>query len=935
METEQTEGASQKSTAIIKAETEEDVTSGHTCGVCGRSFPLLSSLSQHMRRHTREKPYKCPYCDHRTAQKGSLKVHIRSHKLGLLSHNLGDNEVDGDQGQKDNAKMLDGSPESISTSVRVHNVNGKMKKKGPKKKVKCKDEIAAVEETSSSKNSISAQMDERAEAGPFSCSLCSQVFPQVLLLKAHMKKHRGSQDHGCRICGRRFRQAWFLQSHMRIHRVKAQLRGGKHIELPATINGVPQDPVSLINEECLYELCAGCGNFFYDRKTLRIHEKVHKHNHSHTQTQNQLEEPEDSEVHDAKRHFLESLNLTCVGLGETLDEKIQGKRIPELDPVCSYQAWQLATRGRLVEAAEKCLGWEERLADAEVAYDKEKGEYVPLKQEKKRKQIETSTSSTKKKKSDKNHDHTSNNSAHAKGGNTGILNHQTERVLLNGLGHAFYGALQKKKAKEVCYSAKQTNSIWIQDQEDKKTYFCEHCDFHTVDASLLRSHLQRQHLDFKSPYSKQSTILDSPSQSGPKASRYMDYLRNRSALLNQPYWNPYTCPPGRAWAESGIKTEKSKSTQVKGQGDATIDAASLLNLSALPVGEGDGTMNYSVKKEGLVRHQCPYCSHTTSYPEVLWIHQRVAHRVDGNSSLAPKWAPCTNSFKSSKTGATQWRRTGPPPFLESKDCPALPTPRTQRTQPPGFTVHSSSSKRSAPKTHSGIPTNKPKPNTQSKDSQSADGTPSSGRTGLVPQKKSEQNRAMEGGSKGTSVQVTSSSSSEHSKSVPGFQSTSSPKYKSHRGAVEGNPLPQEGLGFMLARNHGRASSSAPADRLHPPRQTCDSSAGLKGLDLWSAMNLWGVHSGKAYLEPLLFAQGKSESTGEMPIDIDILSLLKNYNPHDLAALYQHWGFVDPRLDPQVLQLNGNFGSEVHPSSEASKQVNNSSTSSSGSLQKGT
>lgn len=61
------------------------------------------------------------------------------------------------------------------------------------------------------------------------------------------------------------------------------------------------------------------------------------------------------------------------------------------------------------------------------------------------------------------------------------------------------------------------------------------------------------------------------------------------------------------------------------------------------------------------------------------------------------------------------------------------------------------------------------------------------------------------------------------------------------------------------------------------------------------MNMWGH---KSYLEPLRFAQGKNESTGEMPMDIDILSLLKNYSPHDLAAIYQHWGFVDPRLDPQ-------------------------------------
>lgn len=430
---------------------------------------------------------------------------------------------------------------------------------------------------------------------------------------------------------------------------------------------------------------------------------------------------------------------------------------------------------------------------------------------------------------------------------------------------------------------------------DTKTYFCQHCDFYTIDATLLRSHLHKHHKDIIAPYNKQATILDNTIQSGSKASRYMDYLRNRSVLLSQPYWNPYTCLPGQASVEPTIKTEKSNGSDVKEHENTTNDANCLLNLSAMPISGGDGTVNYPVTTEGLVRHQCPYCSHTTNYPEVLWIHQRVAHRVDGNSSMAPKWAPCTNNVKSLKAGVSQWRRTGPPPFLEGKDCPALPATRTQRTQRPGFTTHSNvSNKHSAPKSQSGVPKVKHQP----KESRSSEGTHSSGRVGLLPQKKSGvHTQALEGGGKAPSTQATSSCITLNNKSVSSFLPISSPKQRGHREAVEGN-FPPEGLGFMLARNHGGTSSNMAAGRPHSHRQSCDSSSSPKGADLWSAVNMWGLHGSKAYIEPLLFAQGKSELTGQTPLDIDILSLLKNYSTHDLAALYQHWGFVDPRIDPQ-------------------------------------
>lgn len=51
------------------------------CYHCGKMFQFSNDLRKHIRTHTGEKPYKCPYCTYEATQKVHLRGHIlRRHK---------------------------------------------------------------------------------------------------------------------------------------------------------------------------------------------------------------------------------------------------------------------------------------------------------------------------------------------------------------------------------------------------------------------------------------------------------------------------------------------------------------------------------------------------------------------------------------------------------------------------------------------------------------------------------------------------------------------------------------------------------------------------------------------------------------------------------------------------------------------------------------
>lgn len=62
--------------SALQCGTSQQLLDNRTCPICLKRCLRPAHMRIHMRTHTNEKPYMCPHCGYRAAQKSNLKTHI-------------------------------------------------------------------------------------------------------------------------------------------------------------------------------------------------------------------------------------------------------------------------------------------------------------------------------------------------------------------------------------------------------------------------------------------------------------------------------------------------------------------------------------------------------------------------------------------------------------------------------------------------------------------------------------------------------------------------------------------------------------------------------------------------------------------------------------------------------------------------------------------
>ncbi|XP_030766059.1 zinc finger protein 260-like [Sitophilus oryzae] len=194
---------------------------GKVCEQCGKCYSTNYKLSQHMKKHTGERPFKCKSCEKAFRSKIGLAQHEAKHT-----------------GQYDFSCPTCGKGFQCKSYLMVHQrVHSDLK---PYPCTTCGQNFKT-------KQSLLDHTNRHLGVKPYLCGICGRGFITKALCRAHEKTHTGvdNRKYSCKICQKRFVSKSYLQTHSRIH------TGEKPF------------------------MCEVCGKGFLTRVDLKIHLTMH------------------------------------------------------------------------------------------------------------------------------------------------------------------------------------------------------------------------------------------------------------------------------------------------------------------------------------------------------------------------------------------------------------------------------------------------------------------------------------------------------------------------------------------------------------------------------------------------------------------------------------------------------------------------------------
>jgi KRAB domain-containing zinc finger protein len=163
----------------------------YKCRLCPKKFSSEVYLTNHLERHSNERPYKCDKCPKAYKTNDVLRQHLKTHQ-----------------------EKKHECPKCPKKFTLLHHLNDHILTHDKSRSVQCPECGLSL----SSKLTLSRHIRyKHSTERNYPCKICSRSFKIHADLTKHLERHENSQKFECETCHREFTNKTYFQRHLKIH----------------------------------------------------------------------------------------------------------------------------------------------------------------------------------------------------------------------------------------------------------------------------------------------------------------------------------------------------------------------------------------------------------------------------------------------------------------------------------------------------------------------------------------------------------------------------------------------------------------------------------------------------------------------------------------------------------------------------------------------